>query len=291
MPRCSFLFVIICLLSSCKSDPSIRDRIQTILGDQQGTFAVAFKDITTGKTVLINEREPFHAASTMKTPVMIEVFKQVSQGRFSLLDSITIKNEFRSIVDGSSYSLNPEDDSEGELYHAIGKKKTLGSMVYDMIISSSNLATNIVIELVDARKVTQTMRDIGARDINVLRGVEDSKAFAQGLNNTTTAFDLMVIFEKLAREEMVDEGSSKEMIDILLDQRFNSIIPAKLPDSVRVAHKTGSITGVHHDSGIVFLPDGRRYVLVILSKGLEEEENAIEAMSEVSRIIYEGIEH
>ena len=287
--RC-ILVSIACLLVSCKGDQAIRKKIEDVFRNQKGTFALAFKDISTGKTVLINEHEPFHAASTMKTPVMIEVFKQVSQGQLSLQDSIAIKNEFRSIVDGSSYSLSSEDDSEGELYRAVGRKKMLGSLVYDMIISSSNLATNIVIELVDAKKVTQTMRDIGASDINVLRGVEDSKAYAQGLNNMTTAYDLMVIFETLAREEMVDEESSKEMIEILLDQRFNNIIPAKLPESVQVAHKTGSITGVHHDSGIVFLPDGRRYVLVILSKGLEEEETAIDAMAEVSRIIYESVE-
>jgi beta-lactamase class A len=156
-----------------------------------------------------------------------------------------------------------------------------------MIIASSNLATNIIIEMVNAKNVTQTMRRYGAKDIQVLRGVEDQKAYDKGLNNTTTAYDLMLIFEKIARGKAVNKKASQAMIKILLDQQFNDIIPAQLPKETKVAHKTGFITGIHHDSGIVFLPDGRKYVLVLLSKNLEDEKQAIKAMADVSRLIYE----
>jgi len=122
-----------------------------------------------------------------------------------------------------------------------------------------------------------------------LRGVEDQKAFDKGLNNTTTAFDLMLIFEKLANGKAVDKKSSQAMVNILFDQKFNTIIPAKLPKDVKVAHKTGFITALHHDSGIVFLSDGRKYVLVLLSKNLEDEKNAIEAMATVSEMIYQYV--
>jgi beta-lactamase class A len=274
-------------LFACGSEKdALTSEIQNELKKEKGTFAVAFLDLTSGTRILINAQENFHAASTMKTPVMIEVFKQVQQGKFNLYDSIVVKNEFRSIVDGSTFSLDSTDDSEQELYKQIGKKRTLHDLVYDMIIMSSNLATNIVIELVDGKNVTQTMRELGANDIQILRGVEDSKAFEKGLNNTTTAYDLMLIFERLAKEEMVNEKASKEMIDILLDQHFNEIIPGKLPKTVKVAHKTGSITGVQHDSGIVILPDGRKYVLVLLSKELEDEKAGVEAMAKVSEMIY-----
>lgn len=280
------------ILFSCQSKPTMKQteqQVREVLEKQQGTFAVAFKDLFTGEELLINERETFHAASTMKTPVMIEVYKQAAEGKFLLSDSIALKNEFRSIVDSTTFSLDSADDSEQELYTRVGEKRPLSSLVYDMIIVSSNLATNMVIELVDARKVTQTMRELGAKDIQVRRGVEDSKAFQKGLNNTTTAYDLMVIFEKMATGHTVDAKASEAMIKILLDQKFNSIIPAKLPKDVKVAHKTGNITGVHHDSGIVFLPDGRKYVLVLLSKNLEDEKSAIEAMATVSEIIYQYV--
>jgi beta-lactamase class A len=290
MPKNSIyiaVFVILVHLVGCESpNEKISSDIRAFLPKDNGIYAVAFMDMTTGEKILIHEHESFHAASTMKTPVMIEVFKQVAEGKFSLTDSLVIKNEFKSIVDGSSFSLNPTDDSEPEIYKKIGKKETIAAVMYDMIIASSNLATNILIELVDARNVTATLRTYGANDIQVLRGVEDSKAFAQGLNNSVTANDLMLVFEKIARGEAVNQDASDAMIKILLDQKFNDIIPAKLPKEVRVAHKTGWITGVHHDSGIVILPDGRKYVLILLSKELKDEKAGVETLANVSEMIY-----
>ncbi len=253
-----------------------------------GHFALAFCELKpNGLQLLINEKENFHAASTMKTPVMIEVFKQAEQGKFKLDDSILIKNEFRSIVDSSAYSLSISDDAGEELYQFMNQKKTIRELVYYMIMVSSNLATNLLIDLVGAQNVAQTMKGLGANDIKVLRGVEDIKAFDLGLNNTTTAYDLMTIYKKIAGGEAVSKNASEEMTEILLQQKFNTIIPAKLPIDVKVAHKTGSITGVEHDSGIVFLPDGRKYVLVILSKSLDDNKKGIEAGANVSKIIYD----
>jgi beta-lactamase class A len=284
------LLIVLSFLTSCTDNKQVViDKIQNILQQEKGTFAVAFKNIETGEEILINGHEMFHAASTMKTPVMIEVFKQAEQGKFSLQDSITLKNEFKSIVDGSSFSLDPEDDSEKDLYSHLGEKRSIGQLMYDMIIVSSNLATNLIIEKVDARDVTATMRSIGAKDIQVLRGVEDGKAFEKGLNNETSAYDLMVMFEKIVKEEMVSNAASAEMTRILLDQKFNEIIPARLPKDVKVAHKTGSVTGVRHDCGIVFLPDGRKYVVVLLSKEMEDVDAGIRAMAEVSAMLYQRV--
>jgi beta-lactamase class A len=269
-----------------QSPEELRKLITEEFSQQPGKFAVAFKDLTTGEEVLINEHELFHAASTMKTPVMVEVYKQVAEGKFSLKDSILIKNEFKSIVDSSLYSLNVKDDSDTLIYNHIGEKRTVYALMYDMIIVSSNLATNLIIELVDAKNVTNTLRSIGANDIQVLRGVEDSKAFEAGMNNQVTAYDLMLLFEKIDKEELVNSEASMAMMDILLNQQFNDIIPAYLPKEVKVAHKTGWITGVHHDSGIVFLPDGRKYVLVMLSRDLSDEDAGVKAMATVSKMIY-----
>ncbi len=268
---------------------STKTAIETKLKTVEGVFAVAFKDLQTGKTLFINERENFHAASTMKTPVMIEVFKQVKAGKFKLTDSILVKNEFKSIVDGSPYSMDIADDSGDGMYKMIGKKMTIYDLTYQMIIVSSNLATNILIDLVDAKNANQSMRALGAKDIQVLRGVEDQKAFDKGLSNTTTAYDLMLIFEKIAQNKVINKKSCEEMRKILFDQKFNEIIPEKLPKTVKVAHKTGSITGVQHDSGIVYLPDGRKYVLVLLSKKLKNADAGVKVLAEVSEMIYELI--
>jgi beta-lactamase class A len=293
MPRATIVLLSsLFILTSCSqtmSLQSLKNQITERLSQQPGEFAVAFKDLSTGEEILINEKTAFHAASTMKTPVMIEVYKQAAEGNFSLDDSVIIRNEFKSIVDSSLFSLKPEDDSEKELYNHTGEKRTLSQLVYDMIIVSSNLATNMVIEMVSAQAVTRTMRAMGADSIQVLRGVEDSKAFQKGLSNTTTARDLAIIFEKMATGKAVSMEASQAMIRILLDQRFNDIIPARLPEDVKVAHKTGDITGVRHDSGIIFLPDGRKYVLVLLSMKLEKPEAGIAAMAEVSEMIYQYV--
>jgi len=289
----AILAATILSIASCttskKALRTLQSDIDKEISGKKGTFAVAFKDLKTGREIKINDKETFHAASTMKTPVMIEVYKQAAEGKFSLTDSIELKNEFKSLVDGSPYSLDSADDSEYELYKHIGEKRTISALLYQMIIVSSNFATNLIMQKVGAQNVTQSMRQLGAKDIQVLRGVEDDKAFEKGLNNTITAHDLMLIFEKIAKGEAVNAGASQAMINILLDQKFNEIIPALLPTDVKVAHKTGSITHVHHDSGIVILPGGRKYVLVLLSKDWDDEKLTIQTMANISLLIYKYV--
>lgn len=265
----------------------LRNEIEKLFDETPGEFAMAYHRIgPDGDSLLINASEEFHAASTMKTPVMIELFKQSRQGTFGLRDTIQIINTFKSIVDDSVYSLDVSDDSEDGLYGRIGENSTIYDLMYDMITVSSNLATNILIELVDAKKVTNSMREFGAMDIQVLRGVEDQKAFDQGLSNSTTAMDLLVIMLKIATHEAGTPEDCQEMMRILEAQKFNEIIPHFLPKEVKVAHKTGVITALHHDSGIVTLPDGTRYVLVLLSKNLGDFDEGTLMLAKVSKLVY-----
>lgn len=282
-------FICIAARAQKNSLDSLQIKITNVFSQQTGVFAVAFKDLQTGETIYIHEHEIFHAASTMKTPVLIEAYKQAAEGKIKLTDSITIINQFKSIADTGTYQLYTKDDSEFELYRHIGEKATLYDLLYQMIISSSNLATNIVLDKLGAANITNTMRKLGANDIKVLRGVEDAKAYEKGLNNVVSAYDLALMFEKMAGNKIVGPKASQAMIKILLDQKFRDIIPAKLPADVRVAHKTGFFTSVHHDSGIVFLPDGRKYVLVLLSKNLADDNAGVEAMATVSGMIYSYI--
>ncbi|MDE3058723.1 MAG: serine hydrolase [Bacteroidota bacterium] len=265
----------------------LKTKVDSIFKTGEGTFALAFKDLKTGKSLLLNARMVFHAASTMKTPVMIEVFRQASKKKFSIEDSLEVRNNFKSIVDGSSYALNSTDDSDDSAYSFVGKKLTIRDLIEAMITQSSNLATNILIDKVGAKNVMRTMRALGARNIQVLRGVEDEKAFEAGMNNTTTTLDLAIIYEKLARGQVVSKKASEVMCDVLLHQKFNEKIPRYLPHNVKVAHKTGNISGVEHDSGIVYLPDGRKYVLVILSENLKDKAKGVEAIARASKAVYD----
>ncbi|MFB6272083.1 MAG: serine hydrolase [Salinibacter sp.] len=283
-----FFFAPFSLFAQPRPLDTLKQNVRAVLDSVDGDFAVAVRNLDdTSETLLINEHQMFHAASTMKTPVMIELYRQAQQGEFNLDDSIRVENEFRSIVDGSRYSLTPEDDSYKELYNHLGEQRSIRTLMREMITASSNLATNLLIETVGAEQTTQTMRRYGADSIQVRRGVEDMKAYNRGLNNQTSAHDLMVIFERIARGNAVSEEASQEMIQILKAQEYNDMIPARLPDSVEVAHKTGWITGLHHDSGIVFVPDGPTYVIVLLSQNLENEDAGVKAFARISRMVFD----
>ncbi len=267
----------------------LRSRINKLFKKHpEGRFAYAVMDLQSGEQLLYNGRETFHAASTMKTPVMVEVYKQAAAGKFKITDSLTVYNEFRSIVDKSKYSLPANTDSEGDLYARVGTKLTYRDIVFRMITESSNLATNILIDQVGAKNVMKTMKAMGVNDIQVLRGVEDTKAYERGMNNTTTAYDLMLIFEELAKKAVVSQAASDDMLTILKAQKFKSVIPALLPDDVVVAHKTGSLPQVRHDSGIVYLPNGRAYVVVLLSDQVPEGTSR-PTLAQVSKLIYDYI--
>jgi len=266
------------------ADAAVRARIAKSGGD----VAVYFKTLDGKAQWSVRGDDVFHAASTMKIPVMIELFHQVQDGKVKLTDTLVIKDEFHSIVDGSPYMLNASDDSEGELYKAQGQKRTLRELCELMITASSNLATNLLIEKLDVENIRATVHGLGADGMNVVRGVEDDKAFQKGLNNTTTARGLGNLLQAIAEGKAVDAASSNEMVAILEWQKFNEGIPAGLPKGIPVAHKTGEITKIHHDAAIVFAK--RPFILVILVRGLSEKKDSAALMADISRSLYEAME-
>lgn len=261
-------------------------QLKNLLSRQPGVYALALKHLPDGDSIFINEKEMFHAASTMKTPVMIEIFRQAAEGKIGLDDTLLVQNEFASIVDGSSYQLSPADDSDDEVYRKMGTHQTIRYLLFRMITRSSNLATNLLMKLADGKQVTTTMRSLGAPTIQVMRGVEDSKAYRHGLNNVTSAYDQMKIYEQIALGQAVNRDASKKMIEILVQQFYRDIIPVQLPSGTPVAHKTGWITGVFHDAGIILLPNGGKLVLVLLSKGATDEGATKVALSTVAALVY-----
>jgi beta-lactamase class A len=270
---------------------SLAARIQARVAASPGAVVgVAFSDLEGGGELFVNADESFHAASTMKVPVMIEAFRQIDAGRLRLDQGILLVNQFGSIVDGSSYSLDPSDDSDSSLYARVGERVPLRELVDRMITRSSNLATNAVIAIVGAQNANATAHRLGARRMNVLRGVEDTKAYEAGRNNTTTARDLAALLTALERGEAATSASSDSMRSILLRQEFNDRIPAGLPPGTRVAHKTGEITAVAHDAAIVYLPGSRAsYVLVVLTRGLRDAKASASLAADISRLVYEHV--
>jgi len=256
---------------------------------KDAVIGVAFHDLSTGDTLFINADDSFHAASTMKVPVMIELFRQVDAGRLHLDQPVPLANRFTSIVDGSSFTLNEADDSDSAAYQLIGKHVTVAQLVEHMITRSSNLATNALIDLVGPKNANATAHALGARDIRVLRGVEDGKAFRAGMNNTTTARDLATLMESIETGRAASRASCDSMRSVLLRQEFNGEIPAGLPTGTKVAHKTGWITGVLNDAAVVYPPRRRPYVLVVLTRGISDEVVARRLIADVSKMVYEHV--
>jgi len=260
---------------------------ELISASRAETVGIAVYDVQTKETLLINERVSMHAASTMKVPVMMEIFRLVEAKKLGLREPIEVKNKFYSIVDGSEFRLNKMDDSDEEVYRRIGQTMTVLELVDHMITWSSNLATNLLIERVKAENVNKLMRDLGANEIEVKRGVEDTKAFQAGINNTTTAYDLMLLLKLIAEHKFLSKRASEKIVEILSSQHFNEGIPAGLPKSARVAHKTGDITKHNHDAGIVYLPDRKPYVIVVLTKGIAEHRRSSKLIADISRAVYQ----
>jgi beta-lactamase class A len=263
---------------------SLQERIAQVKG---ASVAVAYQHLGNPKDSLYLEADrSFHAASTMKVPVMIEFFRQVDAGKLSVGQELTLANQFASIVDGSPYALDAKDDEDASLYERLGKPVPARELVERMITRSSNLATNTVIALVDAKRVTKTLRSLGARQMTVLRGVEDGKAYQKGLNNTATARDLATLMTAIEQGKAASPASTQAMRSILLAQELNLEIPAGLPPGTPVAHKTGQISGVLHDAAIVY-PSGRPpYVLVVLTSGIPDEKVARSLIADLARQVH-----
>jgi beta-lactamase class A len=271
---------------SLNLDQKISANIEERIRKSGADVAIAFRTLDGHIAYGFHDEESFHAASTMKIPVMIELFHEARQAKLKLDDSLLVKNQFHSLADGSIYTLDPADDSEVELYKAAGQTRSLSQLSELMITASSNLATNLLIEKLGVDNIRATVHSLHADGMNVLRGVEDNKAFLKGLNNTTTARGLQQLLEAIAHGEAVDQESSGQMIEILERQKFNEGIPAGLPPGTRVAHKTGEITRIHHDAAIVFAP--KPFVLVILVRGLAEAKDSAALMAEITRQLYQA---
>jgi beta-lactamase class A len=276
-------------LSLLQAPPAsgLETRVRKLIADSGAEVAVAMRTLDGRDELLIDPDKTFHAASTMKVPIMIELFRQANAGTLVLDEPLPIRNEFHSIVDDSVYQLSVGDDSDAEVYAHIGKSMTIRDLCEAMITVSSNFAANLLIERVGAENVRKTVTRLGAGGMVVLRGVEDQKAFDNGLNNQTTARALEVLMLKIAQGRAVSPAADAEMAAILKRQKSHDAIPAGLPDGTVVGHKTGNITKIHHDAAIVYGP--RPYVLVVLVRGIADQKVSGPLIAAISRDVWNGV--
>ena len=248
-------------------------------------LGISFYDAETTIQWSYNADTYFHAASTMKLAVLLGVFRQIDRGELQLDAPVHIRNRFTSIVNQEPFMLDLGRDADPDVYGHLGRTLTVRELAYWMITKSSNLATNLLVDVVGIQTIQQALDELEIDGVRVLRGVEDQAAFQAGLNNEVTANGLLKLLRLIADGKAYSQKACDEMLNIMLEQQYRSGIPAGLPKAARVAHKTGNISTVHHDAGIVYLDGRKPYVLVILTQFTAETGRGT-AVAEVSRDIF-----
>ena len=252
------------------------------------SLGISFYDAETTIQWSYNADTWFHAASTMKLAVLLAVFRQVDRGELALDAPVHVRNRFTSIVNREPYMLDLGRDADPDVYGHLGKTLTVRELAYWMITKSSNLATNLLVDVVGIPTIQHALDELEIDGVKVLRGVEDQRAFDAGLNNEVTANGLLKLLRMIAEGRAYSPKACEDMLEILLDQQYRSGIPAGLPKAARVAHKTGNISTVHHDAGIVYLDGRKPYVLVILTQ-FPAENGRGTAVADVSRDIFQTL--
>jgi beta-lactamase class A len=251
-------------------------------------IAVALQDFESGLRFSLLGDRWFHAASTIKVAVLLAIFRAADEGRLRLDDSLHVRNRFISAADRSFFHLNRDSDAMPELYQTIGRTAKISALAEGMIASSSNLATNLLLDFLGVEYARNILRDAGVEGVELRRGVEDHAAHERGINNEATANGLLTLLSAV-RGDFLRSDSKEQAIRILLQQRFKSMIPAGLPAHATVAHKTGEISTACHDMGIVYLPEREPYIAVILTEFDSESNGRRETVAAVSEAIYRSV--
>ena len=248
--------------------------------------AVAFYDYETSIRFSYQGDRVFHAASTFKAGILFALLKAVEAGKVRLSDPLHVRNRFTSIVDGSHYRLERDRDGDVAVHRRTGRSMSIEALAKVMITRSSNLATNLLLDFLGVSFIRTALEEAGADGLEIRRGVEDHIAFQQGISNETTAEGLVRLFRLFLDERQLPEELRAKAMEILLAQEFNSMIPSRLPEGVRVAHKTGEISTHCHDSGIVLVPDRQPYVLAILTESAPSNSRRTKAVAEMAGVVH-----
>ncbi|MGE4240656.1 serine hydrolase [Ramlibacter sp.] len=258
------------------------------IGEHAGAsaIAVATYDFASHAAWSLDAERWFHAASTIKVPVLLGVYEAIGQGRFAGHSRVHVRNRFTGMADGKPFRVGEDRDANPEVHAALGRMLTVHQLAEHMIVTSSNLATNLLLDLVGVDAARAALQQLHLEGIDLQRGVEDEAAWEAGLNNRVTAAGLCDALRLIEAGKAISPQASEAMLDILHKQRFRSGIPAGLPPEARVAHKTGEISTIAHDAGIVYLEGRAPYVVAILTEWAPETGGRQETIAKISRAVY-----
>jgi beta-lactamase class A len=278
------------MTSRPKPDP-LAERIDAIAAEAGADrAAVSCYDYETRTAWSHRGGEWFHAASTIKVPILLGVFGAVHRRGLSVDSRVHVRNRFLSAADGEPFRVESGRDANSEVHRQLGRTMKVGELAHHMIVTSSNLATNLLVDLVGLDAIRASLRELGVRGVELRRGVEDERAWEQGINNRVTADGLVSVLRPIEQGTAFSVELSARMLEILHDQEFRSGIPAGVPDGARVANKTGEISTVAHDAAIVYLPDRNPYAVVVLTEWqVGAGTGRSDTIARISRAVYEHL--
>jgi beta-lactamase class A len=235
----------------------------------------------------------FHAASTIKVAVLACLYATLEARDLTPWHRLHVRNRFFSAADGKPYRILASRDADAEVYASVGRTMRIGDLARHMIAVSSNLATNVLVDFIGVAAAREILEAAGVEGVDLVRGVEDDRAFEAGIVNRVTADGVLRLLCGIFEGRFASAAHTSEMIEILCTQAFNSGIPAGLPPAIRavarVGHKTGEISTVTHDVGLVFLPGRPPYVLVILTETPGHVAERFEPIARVSARAFDRV--
>ena len=269
-------------------------RLRAIIQDGSDvTLGVSVYDYLSGSAWCVNGDRWFHSASVIKLAVLVSLFQAVDQGRFALNARLLVRNRFLSAFDGAPFRVDPNRDGDVEVHAARGRTMRIRELAERMIVRSSNLATNLLVDLLGVQSINASLQALDVTGVEMRRGVEDDRAFENGISNRVTPNGALAVLRAILGSPLLSPESSTRMIDILLAQQFAGTIAPGLPESIRtiarVAHKTGDISSVSHDAGIVLLPGRPPYIAVLFTESNGDPKPRVALATRASTAVYESV--
>lgn len=252
----------------------LKSEIEKIVTGFDGVMGVAIKDLTTGEEILLNEKLIFPTGSSIKIPILIELHKQVAEGKYKLTDQRWV--EKKDQVAGSGVIINFGDHTS---------QLSLRDLAVLMIVLSDNTATNMLIDQVGMANVNRTLDEMGLKAIRLQRKMIDTAASARGGENLATPHEAMQLMEKLYRGEALSKPLSDDVLKFLKLGK-SSPIPKLLPTNLEIANKPGGIEGVACDWAIVYVPN-RPFAIAVMTNYNGERANADEAIANIAKLVYD----
>jgi len=235
-------------------------QLATYLAAQPGKYAVATIDVTTGAGVGINQDLPFRAASVNKLELAISLYRRALSHQINLDATTEIADD--EIQNYGTGTIQLQVDGRTFTYRALARL---------MLEESDNTASFVIGKRVGLDSVQSDLQSWGLKQTSMS-------------DNLTTAHDAALLIARLQRRELLPEQQTSEILYMLQHTAWDDRLVSGVPPSVPVAHKIGTDVEVYNDAAL-FLDGARPYVAVVLSAGTEED-GALRAMTQISRLTY-----